>query len=68
MALLVPMAVAFGSAGFAPPKLKLGVTVAVEAADVVELLLAGVDAVVAEVTAGDELKLKPGVIDGPVGF
>lgn len=68
-----------GSAGFAmaaaAPKLKVGATVAVEAGAVVELMLAaGVivpDATDegAEAAAGFEaLKLKPGVIDGPVGF
>lgn len=60
----------------AAPKLKVGATVAVAAAAgaVVELLLgaaaaAGV-AVDEGATAGvdDELKLKPGVIDGPAGF
>lgn len=68
-----------GSAGFeAAPKLKVGATVAVEAeaGAVVELLLfaAGVDPA-ADAGAGavagvvdDELKLKPGVIDGPAGF
>lgn len=74
------MAVFGGSAGFeAAPKLKVGATVAVvEAAGagaVVELLLlfaTEVDPAAADAgaVAGvvDELKLKPGVIDGPEGF
>lgn len=65
----------------AAPKLKVGATVAVAAEEaagaVVELLLgvaaAGVavdDGATGAAAAGvdDELKLKPGVIDGPAGF
>lgn len=59
-----------GSAGFALlPKLKLGAETVAEA-----LLFAGVDAAedvaagAAAVADDDELKLKPGVIDGPAGF
>lgn len=81
---LDPVLVGFGGsvvAGLeAAPKLKVGATVAVvvaaAAGAVVELLLGAAAAGLAVdegangATAGvdDELKLKPGVIDGPVGF
>lgn len=67
--------VVFGTSGLdAAPKLNVGATVAVEAAGatdaVVELLLAGAVTDGATVAAGvdEELKLKAGVIDGPIGF
>lgn len=80
---LEPVLVGFGGsvvAGLeAAPKLKVGATVAVAAEEaagaVVELLLGAAAAGVAvdegaTAAAGvdDELKLKPGVIDGPAGF